>query len=256
MKNSNLNDEVRNYWEQEPCGTSPMIVKQTTQYSREYYDSIENHRYSVEPCIHSIAQFSRGHGKKVLEIGVGAGTDHLQWARAGAILSGVDLTDAAINTTKLRFEMFGFNSSLQRIDAEKLPFTEKTFDIVYSWGVIHHSENPQLIISEIHKVLDLEGEFLGMFYHRRSLLTLRLWLRHALLVGKPWLSFSQVLYSHMESIGTKAYSRSELREMFKQFNNVEIVPILTIYDTIYLPKWLINIIPQQFGWFYGIRAKK
>lgn len=256
MKKSKLNDVVRNYWEQEPCGTSPTIVKQTTKYSREYYDSIENHRYNVEPCIHSIAQFTRGYGKKVLEIGVGAGTDHLQWARAGAILSGIDLTDAAINTTNIRLNMYGFNSNLQRVDAERLPFDDKSFDIVYSWGVIHHSENPQLIISEVHRILNFEGEFLGMFYHRRSLVTLRLWLRFALLVGKPWLSFSNVLYNHMESIGTKAYSRRELKQMFKEFKNVEIVPFLTIYDTRYLPNWLIRFIPQQFGWFYGIRAKK
>lgn len=252
----NLNQIVRNYWEQEPCGTGPDVVKDSQKFSLKYFESIENHRYLVEPYIHSIAQFTRAHGLKVLEIGVGAGTDHLQWARAGAILYGVDLTDAAIETVKKRFDLYGFHSNLQRIDAEILPFENKSFDKIYSWGVIHHSENPDLIISEVHRILNTEGEFLGMFYHRRSLVTLRHWIRFALLRGKPWISFSRILYNHMESIGTKAYSRKELKVMFSQFSRVEIIPILTVYDTSRLPKWLVSIIPQQFGWFYAIRAKK
>lgn len=256
MKKNSLNFEVRSYWEQEPCGTSKSIVKDALIYSKEYFDSVEEYRYDLEPCIHSIAQFTRGHGRRVLEIGVGAGTDHLQWARAGASLSGVDLTDAAINMTRNRLELFGFVSNLQRCDAEKLPFEDQSLDIVYSWGVIHHSEKPHLIISEINRILDREGEFLGMFYHRCSLVTLRVWIRHALLKGRPWRSFDKVLYHHMESIGTKAYSRRELQEMFSEFKSIEIVPILTPYDTKGLPKWILNFIPQQFGWFYGIRAVK
>jgi ubiquinone/menaquinone biosynthesis C-methylase UbiE len=256
MKKNNLNNDVRNYWEKEPCGTNESIVKETIVYSLEYYESIEKFRYDNKPCIHSIAQFTRRNKKKVLEIGVGAGTDHLQWARAGAILSGVDLTDASIKMTCNRLKLYGFTSNLLRCDAEDLPFEDQSYDIVYSWGVIHHSENPQIIISEINRILKSEGEFIGMFYHRRSLVTLRVWFRHALLNATPWLSFSKVLYNHMESIGTKAYSRNELIKMFSQFKKVEIVPFLTPYDIKGFPNWLSRIIPQQFGWFYGIRAVK
>jgi 2-polyprenyl-3-methyl-5-hydroxy-6-metoxy-1,4-benzoquinol methylase len=72
------------------------------------------------------------------EVGVGAGTDHLQWARAGALCHGVDLTDAAIETTRARLAHYGFTSELRRVDAETLPFPDDTFDVVWSWGVIHH----------------------------------------------------------------------------------------------------------------------
>jgi ubiquinone/menaquinone biosynthesis C-methylase UbiE len=258
MKNNqmSLNHKVRDYWEQEPCGTHSFIVKDNSKFSIDYFESIESYRYSVEPFIHSIAQFTTARGLKVLEIGVGAGTDHLQWGRAGAILYGVDLTDAAIETVKKRFDMFGIHSNLQRVDAESLPFDDNFFDIVYSWGVIHHSEKPESIIAEIHRVLKPGGKFVGMFYHRRSLKTFRVWVRNAFLKGRPWLSFSHVLFHHVESIGTKAYSRRELHGIFSQFERIIITPFLTVSDSGRLPKWLVSLIPQMFGWYYGISVKK
>lgn len=254
--NSQMNQLVRAYWEKEPCGTSQTIVGGGEKYSLEYFESIESYRYKVEPFIHSIAQFTRYRGKKVLEVGVGAGTDHLQYARAGADLYGVDLTDAAIETTQKRLELYGFASQLQRVDAEKLPFPDASFDMVYSWGVIHHSEHPENILQEIHRVLRGGGEFVGMFYHRYSLTTLRVWIKFALLKGKPWRSFSDVLHHHVESIGTKAYSREELKNIFSKFDELEITPLLTVGDTHRIPESLICWIPNQLGWFWGVRARK
>ena len=97
-----LNQQVRSYWEQEPCGTDKGIVGELEPLSREWFEQIEAHRYAVEPFIHSAVQFTRHRGKTMLEVGVGAGTDHLQWARAGCICHGVDLTEAAIETTRAR----------------------------------------------------------------------------------------------------------------------------------------------------------
>jgi 2-polyprenyl-3-methyl-5-hydroxy-6-metoxy-1,4-benzoquinol methylase len=93
-----LNDQVRQYWEKETCGTGKTVTQDTAAQTLEWYESIEEYRYRLEPFIHAVAQFPRHHGKRMLEIGVGAGTDHLQWARAGLECHGVDLTDAAINT--------------------------------------------------------------------------------------------------------------------------------------------------------------
>lgn len=253
---NSMNEQVKDYWEQVPCGTEARIVKDASKFSREFFESVESYRYQVEPFIHSVAQFTRYHGKQVLEIGVGAGTDHLQWARAGVDLSGVDLTDAAIETTSKRLELYGFKSQLQRVDAEVLPFPDDSFDVVYSWGVIHHSEHPERILQEVYRVLKPGGQFIGMFYHRRSLWTLKLWIRHALLAGRPWRSFNDVLHHHMESIGTKAYSRAELAVLFERFVLLNIVPFLTIGDTHRLPNWSIPWIPSQLGWYYGIRATR
>jgi ubiquinone/menaquinone biosynthesis C-methylase UbiE len=252
----NLNNLVERYWQAEPCGTSSDIVGGVERHSREWFETVEEHRYSVEPYIHAVAQFTRHRGKKVLEIGVGAGTDHLQWARAGADLYGVDLTEAAISTTRRRLEIYGLSSQLQKIDAEKLPFPDGTFDIVYSWGVIHHSEHPEKIVAEIRRILKPGGQFIGMFYQRPSLVTLKVWLKHGLLAGKPWRSFKDVLFHHVESIGTKAYTIAEMRRMFAEFPNTTVTPILTIYDTRKLPGFIVKWLPESLGWFLAIRAAR
>jgi len=255
MSNESINHLVKEYWEAQPCGTETDIFGDLPKYSKEWFEIIENHRYDVEPFIHSIAQFTRYRGKRVLEIGVGAGTDHLQWARAGVDLYGIDLTNAGIEITQRRLDMYGLKSNLKRVDAEILPFEDNSFDVVYSWGVIHHSENPQTIVSEIKRVLKPNGEFIGMFYNRRSLAGIVAWLKFALLKGKPWRSIFYVLYHYNESIGTKAYTNAELRNIFKDFNTLKVTPLVTVSDYNYLPKFLKYVIPPSFGYYSGIQAK-
>ncbi|MGE3715847.1 MAG: class I SAM-dependent methyltransferase [Simkaniaceae bacterium] len=251
-----LNTKVREFWEKEPCGSSKIVTGDTEKFSLEFFEKIEKQRYRVEPYIHSCAQFTRHRGKKVLEVGVGAGTDHLQWARAGAECFGVDLTEAAIKTNQKRLEAYHLSSQLKRLDGEKLPYEDQSFDVVYSWGVIHHSENPQLINNEIYRELKKGGIFMGMLYGRRSLKTLKLWVKYALFAGKPWRSFKDVIWNHVESLGTKAYTVSELKQMFCQFAKVEINPILTQYDTDKIPKFLHKFFPDDWGFFIQIRATK
>lgn len=251
---SNL--EVRRYWEREACGTSPVITGPLVEFSPEWFARIEEHRYAAEPMIHAVAQFTRHRGKKLLEVGVGAGTDHLQWARAGCETWGVDLTDKAIETTRRRLELHGFESSLQRIDAEVLPFPDASFDLVYSWGVIHHSDHPEAVVAEIRRVLRPGGQFIGMLYHRRSVNTLKFWVRFALLTGRPWRSLRDVIWHHMESIGTKCYEPAEVRRLFDGFAQCDAWALRTIYDTERLPQWIARFIPDDWGWFLAVRAMR
>jgi ubiquinone/menaquinone biosynthesis C-methylase UbiE len=251
-----LNQQVRGYWEMEPCGTGAAVVGELPRLSRAWFEQVEEHRYHVEPMIHTVAQFTRHHGKKLLEVGVGAGTDHLQFARAGADCHGVDLTDAAIETTRQRLLLYGFSSHLQRVDAEELPFADDSFDVVYSWGVIHHSEQPGRIVQEIHRVLRPGGRFIGMMYGRRSLVAFKLWVRHAFLQGRPWRSFADVISQHMESVGTRAYTVCELHELFGAFRRVSAQPVLTVYDRQHWPRWLRPLFLDRWGWFITLRADK
>jgi 2-polyprenyl-3-methyl-5-hydroxy-6-metoxy-1,4-benzoquinol methylase len=249
-----LNQHVRAYWEQEACGTDLRIVGDAQPLSREWFDRVERFRYAREPYIHAAAQFTRWAGRDVLEIGVGAGTDHLQFARAGARVVGVDLTDMAIETTRHHLGLYGTSSDLHRVDAEKLPFDAESFDLVYSWGVIHHAAFPQRVIDEVQRVLRPGGEFVGMFYARHSLLVLRMWIAHALRTGKPWRSFADVVWHNMESIGTKAYTEAELRGLFKGFASCGTTPVVTPYDLDRLPTWLGNLLPPKVGWNIIVHA--
>jgi SAM-dependent methyltransferase len=249
-----LNQQVRRYWEREACGTAPAITGPVGEFTPAWFARIEEHRYAVEPMIHAVAQFTRHRGKKLLEIGVGAGTDHLQWSRAGCECWGVDLTDRAIETTTRHLAVHGLSSNLQRLDAETLPFADASFDLVYSWGVLHHAERPELIVREIARVLRPGGQFIGMLYHRRSLNTLQHWARHALLAGRPWRSFRDVIWHHMESVGTKCYEPDEVRRVFSPFAECAAWPLRTVYDTQHLPRWLGQLVPDDWGWFLAVRA--
>jgi ubiquinone/menaquinone biosynthesis C-methylase UbiE len=248
-----VNEKVRSFWEEEACGTSPDLINATEYQSKEWYDEVESYRYSVEPFIHSIAQFTRHDGKRVLEIGVGAGTDHLNWAKANTDLYGVDLTDTAIETTKRRLDVYGLKSNLQRTDAEKLPFQDNFFDVVYSWGVIHHSEDISKIISEISRVLKPGGKFLGMIYNRRALHTFNLWIKHALLTGKLWRSLKYVLYHFNESIATKAYTKKETQFLFNDFKSCEVTHFICEADLRFL-KFFRSLLPSKLGFYLGVEA--
>ena len=253
MESDQLKHEVKNFWEQEPCGSG---FGESTKYTKEYFDEIEEHRYRVEPFIHQFAQFTRYCGKKVLEVGVGAGTDHLQFARAGALLSGVDLTDAAIEMVAKRLALEGLKSDLRRSDAENLPFESDSFDYVYSWGVLHHTPDTEKALAEVHRVCKPGGKVCIMLYHRRSLLALQVWLRYGLLRLRPFRTLKDVIFHHVESIGTKSYSLREMEHLFRQYKAVTITPVLTTYDTAPVPAALIKYLPQAWGWFLVAQAVK
>jgi ubiquinone/menaquinone biosynthesis C-methylase UbiE len=251
-----LNSRVRDFWEQEPCGTAPAIVGDRTARTREWFEQVEQYRYEVEPFIHSVAQFTRHRGKRILEVGVGAGTDHLQWARAGCECHGVDLTEAAIEMTRERLALYGLTSQLQRVDAETLPFGNAEFDLVYSWGVIHHSEDPNRIVRVIARVLRPGGTFIGMLYGRKSVTAWLLWARHALATGRPWRTPSDVIWHHVESIGTKAYTQQEIQVLFAPFAAVRTQPILALSDRDRLPRWITKFYPSRWGWFVAVQATR
>lgn len=252
---------VQKYWEENPCGTQFAKSKEDL---KRYFGEIEEHRYNVEPFIHSFAQFSRWKGKKVLEVGVGVGTDHVQFARSGAILTGIDLTSSAIELTKKRFELERLEFRLQQCDAEKLPFDENSFDLVYSWGVIHHTPDTQKAADEIYRVCKKGGKICVMIYHRYSLLVFALYLYYGPLRGRPFRTFRDVLANHLESKGTKAYSIGEAERMFERFKKLKITPIITPYDKnavrprlfqkILSP--LLNNLPSQIGFFMVIQGEK
>lgn len=213
MKQDQLKKEVRTYWNAASCGTEHTSQK---KYTRAYFDEIEAFRYRVEPEILSFAQFARYKNKKVLEVGVGAGTDFVQWIRGGAQAHGIDLTQEAINNVEQRLAMYHLEAAdLQVADAENLPYSDNTFDLSYSWGVIHHSPDTMKCLDELIRVTKPGGTIKVMIYNRHSLFALYRWLLAALAKGRPWRSLTDVLFHDQESKGTKAYTFKEVRKILR-----------------------------------------
>jgi ubiquinone/menaquinone biosynthesis C-methylase UbiE len=272
MKNeATLKTQVRDFWDDKSCGE----VYATGQSEKEYYESHSRVRYELEPYLRDFARFHEGEGKDVLEIGVGMGADHIEWAKSQLrSLTGIDLTPRAIEHTRKRLTIYGFRSGVRVGDAEKLPFDNGSFDLIYSWGVLHHSPNTPEAVNEVFRVLRPNGTARIMIYHKYSLTGYMLWARYGLLVGRPFRSLSNIYANHLESPGTKAYTSEEARVMFGRFSQVTVRTqlsfgdllqgavgqrhrgmLLTVANKLW-PRWLLKRIFKNHGGYLLIEAKR
>lgn len=160
-------EAVEAYWDARPCNIrhSPKPVG-----SLEYFDEVEARKHFVEPHIPGFAQFERWAGKRVLEVGCGIGTAAVNFARCGADYTGVELSKASLDLTRKRFEIYGLRGQLILCNAEELSQHVKNhhYDLVYSFGVIHHSPNQRAIVEEIRRTIRNDGEFRCMLYAKNS----------------------------------------------------------------------------------------
>ncbi len=222
-----IKQDVKDFWNEASCGEE-LYLKGVDE--KKAFNNQAQIRYQLEPYIISFADFSNSKGKKVLEIGVGLGADHQKFAESGADLYGIDNTERAIVNTRKRLQLFNLSSKLEVADAENLHFSDNFFDIVYSWGVIHHSPDTSGAINEIYRVLKPGGEAKIMIYHTKSFVGYMLWIRYALLTLKPFTSLKQIYSKYLESPGTKAYTVKEAKLLLKQFKKVDIKTLLTHGD--------------------------
>lgn len=221
-----LKRSVKAFWNAASCGQALYLHG----HSEGDFDAQAAERYRLEPYIADFARFADFAGKEVLEIGVGLGADHQRFAQAGAKLTGIDLTERAIEETASRFALKGLESDLRVADAERLPFADDAFDGVYAWGVIHHSPDTAGAAREILRVLRPGGRFAVMIYHRQSVVGYMLWLRYALLSGKPFTPLSAIYAEYLESPGTKAFSVAEGAALFAGARDIETSTVLTHGD--------------------------
>ena len=259
-----LKEEVRDFWNSDPCGTRYLE-------GQEDFEAHAHARYSLEPYIPEFAGFASARGRRVLEIGVGMGADYLEWLKAGAEATGVDLSSNSLERARRRCELAGFNPDLQLSDAEHLPFPDNTFDIVYSYGVMHHSPDTAQCVREAWRVLKPGGEARIMVYHHPSLTGLMLWLRFGVLRGK---SLRRSVYEQLESPGTKTYTQNEAKELMAAFENVTLRQVFSPGDLLLnrpsarfrspfyrlawkvYPRGLARWLGQRWGLFLLISARK
>ena len=145
-------DRVRDYWNSRPCN-----IRHSTQPvgTREYFDEVEARKYFVEPHIPAFADFERWRGKKVLEIGCGIGTDTINFARHGAQVTTVDLSDKSMALARQRAEVFGLADRIKFCpgNAEELSsfVPVEPYDLIYSFGVIHHTPHPDAVLEQLRR---------------------------------------------------------------------------------------------------------
>src|SRR4029453_12165479 len=164
-------ERVQEYWDRQPCnirhGRSPVG-------KREYFDEVEQRKYFVEPHIPPFADFSRWGGKKVLELGCGIGTADVNFARGGAEVTVVELSGESVDLCRQRFAVFGLTATFHQGNAEELSrvVPVETYDLIYSFGVIHHTPTPSRALEEIRKYMGPGSELRLMLYAKLSWKTL------------------------------------------------------------------------------------
>ena len=219
-------EAVREFWDAAGCGERLLLPSlDRTGFARQATE-----RYRLEPFIERFADFPYWRDRRMLEIGVGLGADHQRFVEAGAQACGIDLTPRAVKLCRQRLAAFGLESDVKVGDAEQLPYEADTFDLVWSWGVLHHSPDPSAAVREIHRVLKPGATAKVMIYHKWSIVGCMLWLRYALLRGRPWTSMSSIYARYLESPGTRAYTIPEAQALFSRFARVRIETVLTHGD--------------------------
>src|ERR1035437_6291993 len=220
---------AREQWSADPCGAD--YAGEQEFGTREFFDAVERHRYEEYALwMRATMGFDQFAGANLLEGGCGMGTDLLQFARGGAICTGVDLTPRSVEISKHRFQVYGTACDLSLADAERLPFADETFDVFYSNGVLHHTPDTVATIREAYRVLKSGGVAKVMLYHRNSWhYWFDLMLKQGICRGELFrgLGPSEIMSKYVElNTGggrplVKAYSRREARELFSMFGEVK-----------------------------------
>lgn len=160
-------EEVKKFWNDRPCN-----VKHSSKDigTKEYFNEVEKKKFFVEPHILKFTYFPSCEGKKVLEIGCGLATVGVNFAFRGADYTGVELSEESLELAKKRFEVFEQTGKFYSGNAEELSsfVPVETYDLIYSFGVIHHSPHPEKIISEIKKYMNENSVLKIMLYAKDS----------------------------------------------------------------------------------------
>ena len=207
--------DVERYWDARPCN-----IRHSARPigSREYFDEVEVRKYGVEAHIPAFAEFERWAGKRVLEVGCGIGTDSMNFARAGAQLTAVDLSSESLRIAEKRAEVMGVAGRIRFAQANAEELTSAIdpgpYDLVYSFGVIHHTPHPAAALAQMRALTAPGGVLKLMIYHRRSWKVFRILALQER--GRFWKT-DELIAKHSEAQTgcpvTFAYTRREAREL-------------------------------------------
>jgi 2-polyprenyl-3-methyl-5-hydroxy-6-metoxy-1,4-benzoquinol methylase len=266
--------DVQRYWDARPCN-----IRHSAKAvgSREYFDEVEARKYFVEPHIPAFADFDRWRGKRVLEVGCGIGTDSINFARAGANLTAVELSGESLRIAAQRAEVMRVADRIRFVQANAEELTsvldDEPYDLVYSFGVIHHTPRPERALAEMRALMAPGGTLKLMIYHRRSWKVF--WIVATQGHGRFWKT-DELVAEHSEAQTgcpvTFSYTRGEARELVESNGfrvedlHVDHVLPYRIRDYVeyryvkepyfrWMPDQLFRAFERRFGWHLLVTAE-
>jgi SAM-dependent methyltransferase len=201
-------DEVRDYWNRH---IHDLDITQHPVGSRGFFDDLDHYHFEKLHHLLQLIDFDGYWGRRVLEVGCGAGVDLARFAKGGALVTGVDLSSSAIALARTNFVQQGLPGTLQVADGEQLPFPDGSFDLVYAHGVVQYTANPGRLVEECRRVVKPGGEAIFQVYNRVS------WLNALSKLMKVGLE-------HEDAPVLRKYSWREFSQLLSGFRELEIVP--------------------------------
>jgi SAM-dependent methyltransferase len=201
-------DTVRDYWNRH---IHDLEITRHPVGSRGFFDDLDQYHFEKLHHLLRLVDFDGYAGRRVLEVGCGAGVDLARFAKGGAVVSGVDLAASAIDLARANFEQQGLGGEFQVADGERLPFPDNQFDLVYAHGVVQYTADPKRLVDECWRVLKPGGEAIFQVYNRVS------WLNALSKLMKVGLE-------HDDAPVLLKFSIAELRRLVSGFREVKIVP--------------------------------
>ncbi len=267
-------ERVQLFWDNRPCNIRHSLKAAGT---REYFEEVEARKYFVEPHIPRFAQFERWRGKRVLEIGCGIGTDTISFARHGARVTAVELSEKSQELARRRVQVYGLQEQVQFYlgNGEELDraVPAEPYDLIYSFGVVHHTPHPERVVAQMRHYVKRGSTIKLMVYHRRSWKVF--WILMTYGKGQFWKLAELVARNSEAETGcpvTYTYTRQEMRALLERhgFRMTEawvdhIFPyrIADYVQYRYVKNWYFRAMPQpvfhwlerRFGWHLCVTAE-
>jgi SAM-dependent methyltransferase len=199
--------DVRDYWNRH---IHDLDISAQTPGTPGFFADLDHYHFEKLHHLPRLIDFGAYRGKRVLDIGCGAGTDLMRFAKGEAIVTGVDISSSAIDLARANFAQQGLGADLREADGEQLPFPDDTFDLVFAHGVVQYTPNGRALVEECRRVLKPGGEAVFQAYNRVS------WLNALSKIMK-------VPLEHEDAPVLRKYSASELRDLLRGFRDVRIV---------------------------------
>ena len=210
MTDSRQISEIQQYWNER---IHDLKMTRHEVGSAAFFEDLDQYRFDKLHYLPRIVNFDSYRGKQLLEVGCGIGTDLVRFARGGAKVTGVDLSETAIGLARRNFELAGLqaNADLGVANGEALPFPADAFDVVYAHGVVQYTADSAQLVKECHRVLRRGGDAIFMVYNRVS------WLNAMAKV-------TRVELEHEDAPVLRKFSISEFQSLLRDFSSVEIIP--------------------------------
>ena len=199
--------DVRNYWNEH---IHDLEISRQAPGSRAFFADLDQYHFEKLHHLLRLVDFDGYSGKRVLDVGCGAGTDLVRFAKGGALVSGVDISPSAVALARQNFSQQDLEADLREADGEHLPYADGTFDLVFAHGVVQYTPNSRALVEECRRVLKPGGDAIFQVYNRIS------WLNALSKVMK-------VPLEHEDAPVLGRYSASEFRALLTGFREIRIV---------------------------------